>query len=180
MERTTALFLTSFQASSSGLNSGEYGGSKEQLQSTSVAVHMRSHADYRATGFVHPRIEGHPGVKQPQLADWMARCAIFALPSRTEAMGRVLVEAGAAAKCRLATRVDGIPTVIENGVDGVLVDTENVDQLARALEQLMRDASLRQRLGQGAKRRVERDFSDEAYLDHYAELVSVALDRGVA
>ena len=131
-------------------------------------------------GFVHPRIEGHPGVKQPQLADWMARCAIFALPSRTEAMGRVLVEAGAAAKCRLATRVDGIPTVIENGVDGVLVDAESVDQLAQALEQLMRDASLRQRLGQAARRRVARDFSDEAYLDHYAELVSVALERGVA
>ena len=129
-------------------------------------------------GFAHPCIEGYPGVKQPLLADWMARCAIFALPSRTEAMGRVLVEAGAAGKCRLATRVDGIPTVIENGVDGLLVDAENVDQLASALDQLMRDASLRQRLGQAARRRVERDFSDEAYLDHYAELVSVALERG--
>ncbi len=128
-------------------------------------------------GFVHPRIEGHPGVKHPQLADWMARCAIFALPSRTEAMGRVLLEAGAARKCRLASRVDGIPTVIEDGVDGLLVDAESVDQLEAALEQLMRDATLRQSLGQAAKRRVDRDFSDEAYLSHYAELVSMAVGR---
>ena len=131
-------------------------------------------------GFTHSRIEGHRGVKQPQLAEWMARCAIFALPSRTEAMGRVLLEAAAAGKCRLATRVDGIPTVVENGVDGVLVDPENVDQLASALEGLMRDASLRERLGQAGRERVERDFSDQAYLDYYAELVSAAVERGTA
>ena len=50
-------------------------------------------------GLEHPQIEARPGVKQPELAAWMSRCAIFALPSRTEAMGRVLIEAGAAAKC---------------------------------------------------------------------------------
>jgi glycosyltransferase involved in cell wall biosynthesis len=46
--------------------------------------------ELRAAGLEHPRIEARPGVKQPELAEWMSRCAIFALPSRTEAMGRVL------------------------------------------------------------------------------------------
>ena len=46
---------------------------------------------------------------QAQLAPWMMRCAILALTSRSEAMGRVLVEAAAAEKCRIATRVGGIP-----------------------------------------------------------------------
>ena len=128
-----------------------------------------------AAGLEHPQIEAHPGVKQPELAEWMSRCAIFALPSRTEAMGRVLIEAGAAAKCRVASRVGGIPTVIEDGVDGVLVGKENVDELSAALARLIADAPLRHRLGDAARVRVGREFSGNAYLEHYAEFVSSAL-----
>ena len=136
--------------------------------------------EVRAGGLQHPQIEAYPGLKQPRVAAWMARCAIFALPSRTEAMGRVLLEAGIAGKCRVAARVDGIPTVVEDGVDGLLVETENAEQLAAALERLMSDQALRRRLGEAAKRRVEREFSQEAYLDHYCELVAAALRRAAA
>jgi glycosyltransferase involved in cell wall biosynthesis len=129
----------------------------------------------RESGLEHPRIESHPGLKQAQIAEWMARCAIFALPSRTEAMGRVLLEAGAAGKCRLAARIEGIPTVLEDGVDGVLVPPESVDALAAALERLMGNPERRRRLGAAAQQRVGREFSAEAYLEHYAEWVSAAL-----
>jgi len=131
--------------------------------------------ELRAAGLEHPQIDARPGVKHPELAQWMSRCAIFALPSRTEAMGRVLIEAGAAGKCRVASRVDGIPTVIEDGVDGCLVEKENVDQLAAMLAQLICDASMRRRLGDVARVRVEREFSGDAYLRHYTELVASAL-----
>jgi glycosyltransferase involved in cell wall biosynthesis len=133
--------------------------------------------ELRAAGLAHSRIEAHPGVKQPELAEWISRCAIFALPSRTEAMGRVLIEAGAAGKCRVASRVGGIPTVIEDGIDGLLVGKENVDQLAAVLARLINDAPLRRRLGETARARVAREFSGDAYLEHYAELVSSALAR---
>jgi glycosyltransferase involved in cell wall biosynthesis len=133
--------------------------------------------ELRAAGLEHPRIEAHPGVKQPELAEWMSRCAIFALPSRTEAMGRVLIEAGASGKSRIAARVGGIPTVVEDGVDGLLVEKENVNQLAVTLARLMCDAPLRYRLGDAARLRVAREFSGEAYLDHYTEFVSSALSR---
>lgn len=128
-------------------------------------------------GLEHPRIEARPGVMQPELAQWMSRCAIFALPSRTEAMGRVLIEAGAAGKCRVASRVDGIPTVVDDGVDGLLVEKENVGQLAATLSRLIGDVSLRRRLGDAARARVEREFSGEAYLEHYTELISSALAK---
>jgi glycosyltransferase involved in cell wall biosynthesis len=131
----------------------------------------------RAAGLQHPQIEAHPGVLQPKLAEWMSRCAIFALPSRTEAMGRVLIEAGAAAKCRVASRVDGIPTVIEDGVDGLLVEKEDVGQLAATLARLINDVALRRRLGEAARARVQREFSGEVYVEHYAELVSSAQKR---
>ncbi len=140
-----------------------------------VLVGFRVPEEVRTAGLDHPRIETRPGLKQPQVAEWMARCAIFALPSRTEAMGRVLLEAAVAAKCRVAARVDGIPTVVEDGVDGVLVEPDSVEQLATALETLICDPSLRERLGNAARQRVEQEFSDEAYLDHYSELVSAAL-----
>jgi glycosyltransferase involved in cell wall biosynthesis len=133
--------------------------------------------DLRAAGLEHPRIEARPGVKQPELAEWMSRCAIFVLPSRTEAMGRVLIEAGAAAKCRVASRVGGIPTVIEDGVDGLLVEKENVDELAATLARLIEETPLRRRLGEAARVRVEREFSGDAYLQHYAEFVASALAR---
>lgn len=130
-----------------------------------------------AAGLEHPQIEAHPGVLQPQLAEWMSRCAIFALPSRTEAMGRILIEAGAAGKCRVASRVDGIPTVIEDGVDGLLVEKEDVGQLAATLTRLIGDAQSRCRLGEAARARMKREFSGEVYVEHYAELVSCALSR---
>jgi glycosyltransferase involved in cell wall biosynthesis len=133
--------------------------------------------ELRTAGLEHPRIEARPGVKQPELAGWMSRCAIFALPSRTEAMGRVLIEAGAAGKCRVASRVGGIPTVIEDGIDGILVDKENVSQLAATLARLIGDTPLRERLGEAARVRMNREFSGDEYLERYTDLVSSALAR---
>lgn len=142
-----------------------------------VLIGHRAPEELREGGFEHPQIEALPGLRQPAVAEWMSRCAIFALPSRTEAMGRVLLEAGAAAKCRLATRVDGIPTVVEDEVDGVLVEKEDVEQLASALERLMGDAELRRRLGEAAQKRVASEFTPARYLEHYVGLVSAALGR---
>lgn len=133
--------------------------------------------ELREGGLEHPQIQALPGLRQRDVAQWVSRCAIFALPSRTEAMGRVLLEAGAAAKCRLATRVDGIPTVIEDEVDGVLVDKESVEQLEKALERLMGNPELRRRLGEAARKRVASEFSAAQYLEHYVGLVSAALGR---
>lgn len=129
----------------------------------------------RARGMEHPQIEALPGMPQAQLAPWMMRCAIFALASRSEAMGRVLIEAAAAEKCRIATRVGGIPTVIEHGFDGLLVSKGSVDELAAGLDRLMGDSSLRHRLGVAARDRTEQQFSGGAYLKLFEELIIASL-----
>jgi glycosyltransferase involved in cell wall biosynthesis len=131
--------------------------------------------ELRRLGLEHPGIEARPGMLQPELAEWISRCAIFASPSRTEAMGRVLIEAGAAGKCRVASRVDGIPTVVEDGIDGLLVDKEDVNELAATLSRLIEDVPLRRKLGDAARARTRREFSGEVYLQHYTELVVSAL-----
>jgi glycosyltransferase involved in cell wall biosynthesis len=133
--------------------------------------------DMRAFGVEHAQILALPGVPQEELAKWISRCAILALASRSEAMGRVLLEGAAAGKCRIAARVDGIPTVIENGVDGVLVEKNNVEALRAGLVRLMDDEELRRRFGTAGQLRVAREFSPEMYLVHFSELVAATLER---
>lgn len=134
-------------------------------------------AAVRSAGYADPRIIVLPGLSQPKVAEWMSRCSIFALASRTEAMGRVLIEAAAAGKCRVASRVGGIPTVVEDGVDGLLFKSESVEDLAARLEFLMTDSDLRGRLALAARRRAEHEFSQRAYLKSYCELVDVTLKK---
>jgi glycosyltransferase involved in cell wall biosynthesis len=122
-----------------------------------------------AAGFSHPQVSVHPGMPQTELVNWVARCSIVAQPSRSEAMGRILLEAAAAGKCRIGTAVNGIPTVISDGVDGVLVPKNDVEALARALELLIVNPELRRRLGAAAKARASSEFTYDAYLDHYSE-----------
>jgi glycosyltransferase involved in cell wall biosynthesis len=140
-----------------------------------VLVGHRLPDELRALDMQHPQIVTFPGMPQEALAEWMSRCAIFALASRSEAMGRVLIEAAAAGKCRIATRVGGIPTVVEHGRDGILVKKESVDELATGLETLITDEVLRERLGCAARRRVEHEFSGSAYLSRFEELISATL-----
>jgi glycosyltransferase involved in cell wall biosynthesis len=134
-------------------------------------------AELRARGLHYSWIETQPGLPQTELARWVSRCSILALPSRSEAMGRILIEAAVAGKCRVASRVGGIPTVIDDGRDGMLVEKEDVAGLARALEDLMRNEASRRRLGEAARQRAVTEFSPAVYLEHYAELIRATLAR---
>lgn len=122
----------------------------------------------------NPRITVLRAVSNSELAPVMNKAGIFVLPSRSEAMGRVLLEAAAAAKPRIGSRVGGIPTVIEHGKDGLLFEKEDVEGLATQLRTLMESELLRRQLGSAARRRIESEFSTEAYLRHMDDLVSGA------
>jgi len=81
-----------------------------------------------------------------------------------EAFGWVSAEAMAFEKPVVATRIGGIPEVVEDGVTGLLVPARNPEALSRALLQLLEDPALRRRMGSAGRRRVERNFSPEAYV----------------
>ncbi len=110
----------------------------------------------------------------PEHIGW---CAILVLPSRSEAMGRVLVEAMAAEKPRIGSRIDGIPTVINDGVDGYLVEPGNVADLAEKLDRLMRDPGLRRAMGLAGKARIPTEFAEDVYMDSLANLYDEVLAR---
>ena len=100
---------------------------------------------------------------------------VFFQPSHWEAMSIAVLEAMAAGRAILATRVGDNPHVIENGVTGILANVGDVEGMAGALHQL-RDPALRQRLGQAARLDYERRFTLDhmirAYEDLYAEVAA--------
>lgn len=83
--------------------------------------------------------------------DLMAAMDVFVLPSVNEGMGRVLLEAGAAGTPSVASRVGGVPDIIEDGRTGILVPPRDPEALARAIRTLAEDERLRQAMGQAAQ-----------------------------
>ena len=83
-----------------------------------------------------PAIELKNAVKHEVAMDLMKKCTVFVLPSRTEAMGRVLLEAMAMKKAIIASNVDGIPHYIRHGNNGLLFPSGNDGQLANNLSLL--------------------------------------------
>ncbi len=100
---------------------------------------------------------------------------IFVLPSRNEGMGRVLVEAMAAGKPVVASRVGGIPDLIKHGENGLLVPAGDEKSLAAAIKQLIDDPEQAKAMGQRG-RQCCTQFSVEAMVGKidnlYQELVN--------
>lgn len=80
---------------------------------------------------------------------------IFVFPSRNEGMGRVLVEAMAAKKPVIGTRVGGIPDLIIDGETGFLVPAGDAPAFSQRILWLLGDAGLRQRMGEKGGRRAK-------------------------
>jgi glycosyltransferase involved in cell wall biosynthesis len=83
----------------------------------------------------------------------------FCLPSFAEGVPVVLMEAMAAGLPVVTTRIAGIPELVTDGRDGLLVAPGRADRLADALTALADDPDLRRRLGEQARETVRRDFN---------------------
>jgi glycosyltransferase involved in cell wall biosynthesis len=85
---------------------------------------------------------------------------VIVVPSRwQEPLGLINLEAGACRKPVVATRVGGIPEVMEDGVNGFLVEPGDVGGLADRVTQLLADPALRARLGEAGRARIEQNFA---------------------
>lgn len=114
-----------------------------------------------------------PGPIPPDdVATAMEKASIFVLPSRSEGMGRVLLEAAFTGCPRIASTAGGIPHVVDHDSDGLLVEPGSVEDLERALRRLMTDSALRARLGRAARTRALEEFTIEEFMRHYRELVA--------
>jgi glycosyltransferase involved in cell wall biosynthesis len=96
---------------------------------------------------------------------------LVVLPSFTEGLPNVALEAMAAAVPVVATAVGGTPEVVENGVTGCLVPAGDVDALAAGIKRVL-TSSERQAMGQRGRERVLRHFTFEAQASQYERLFS--------
>jgi glycosyltransferase involved in cell wall biosynthesis len=101
---------------------------------------------------------------------------VFVLPSYFEALPVALLEAMARGVPVIATRVGGIPDVIEDGVNGLLVDPGQPEALARAMIVMLTDDALRTRLREAAHRDVRKRYSTESVI---ADLEMLYSELGV-
>ncbi|MES1993910.1 MAG: glycosyltransferase [Pseudomonadota bacterium] len=103
------------------------------------------------------------------VADHLAALDLFVFPSREEGLGSVLIDAMAQGLPIVASRVGGIPELIEDGQTGLLVPPGDASALAAALTRLVADAELRARLG-AAARQAAAAYTPEAMATAYATL----------
>jgi len=111
---------------------------------------------------------------RPDVDEIMGCCDIFVLPSLNEGMGRVLVEAMAAGLPIVASRVGGIPDLVKDGKNGLLVPPEDASALEKAISALLEDKAQRKRMGEAGKKMC-RPYSTEAMVEQidylYIELL---------
>jgi glycosyltransferase involved in cell wall biosynthesis len=106
---------------------------------------------------------------RPDVAEVIGCLDIFVLPSLNEGMGRVLVEAMAAGLPIVASRVGGIPDLVKDGQNGLLVPAEDTSALAKAISDLLSDKERRHRMGEAGKKMCL-PYSAEAMVEQIDDL----------
>jgi glycosyltransferase involved in cell wall biosynthesis len=111
------------------------------------------------------------------IARILAVSDVVVLPSVAEAFGLVLAEAMAMQRAVVATRVGGIPELVEDDVTGILVPPASPEALAGAVLSLLRDPPRRMRLGEAGRRRVIEIFRFETMMKRYEALYDRLLSQ---
>lgn len=122
-------------------------------------------------------------VSDKEKAALLCRCRALVLPShlRSEAFGMVLVEAAMFARPMICCEVgSGTSYVNVHGETGFVVPPESPKELAHAMNRLLADSTLADRMGAAARQRYERLFSGHALTTAYVRLYEEVLQNGKA
>ena len=109
--------------------------------------------------------------------DLLSALDIFVLSSETEGLPVALLEAMAASRPVVATRVGGIPQVIEDGHNGLLISPHDPAGLAKAILTLMEDSTLRESVAREGYRTIEARFSTDVVGQQIVALYDDLLEK---
>lgn len=120
---------------------------------------------------------------RPDVIQLLTHAAVFVCPSVYEPLGIVNLEAMACGTAVVASRVGGIPEVVEDGETGLLVSVdesaeEHAAQLARALDSLLADPEAARRMGEAGRERTVREFGWDAVARRTVQLYEEILKQG--
>lgn len=135
-----------------------------------LAERPKVHLVFAGDGPIYERLVAYIGEKglsgrihllglRRDIPNVLAGCDFFALATWQEALGTSYIEAMAAGLAVIGTAVDGVPEVIADGVNGLLVPSKDQAALTQALYTLVDDATLRRRFGQAGLAITQTRFS---------------------
>jgi glycosyltransferase involved in cell wall biosynthesis len=125
------------------------------------------------------RVRWDESLPTPEVAKALDEATILVLPSRSEGLGRVVVEAFCRGRGVVASRVGGIPDLVRDGETGVFVEPGDAQALADALVRALSDRALAERLGASARIAVEPWLSTpEEYARQVRDLVERVVTSG--
>ena len=132
------------------------------------------HAQAEALG-ITGSVEFTGAVGHDRVAELVREADVFCLPTFAEGVPTVVQEAMAAELPVVTTAVFGIPELVEDGHEGLLVPPARADRLADALSRLLEDPGLRRRLGEQARLRVQRDYERARCVERWRSVLGPLL-----
>ena len=121
------------------------GPEKENLEKLTKRLNLEKHVDFAGAK------------KQDELPSWMNSADMLVLPSLSEGLGMVLIEAMACGTAVIGTKVGGILDIIDDNINGMLVEPKNAEQLYKKIAYLLKDKEVRDKLAlNGMKKAIEK------------------------
>ena len=127
-------------------------------------------------GAEHPNVHIHRQVR-PYSDEWLslyAEADMFVLPTWSDASPLAILEAMAAGLPIIATNISGIPELVTDGKNGLLIEPGKLDALAQRIERLLIDRGLRLRMGVEARNTAEEKFSARRHCERLEEVFAIA------
>ena len=118
----------------------------------------------------------HGAVTGVQKERMYHRADIFSLPTSNDCFPLVILEAMARSLPVVSTEEGAIPEMVSAGESGILVSPKDPTALADALEKLLKDKELRDRLGAFGRLRYEYSFTEEAFVRRFTEIMHKILE----
>jgi len=118
---------------------------------------------------------GH--LDQKMLAAHIKNARAFVMPSLTEGLGRVAIEAHLLEVPVIASRTGGIPEIVADGETGILCEPGNCDELAAAMTALMSDPARARAMGRAGKKAVIEKFNYTTYFQSYRDMVQKSIEQ---
>lgn len=115
--------------------------------------------------------------KQDQVSEKLAISDIMLMPSELESFGLAALEAMACEAVPIATRVGGVPEVIEHGASGYLADVGDVDTMARYAVELLGDESQLRKMAKASRAAAQSRFCASKIIPQYEDFYRRILER---
>lgn len=112
-----------------------------------------------------------------EIAPYLKASDLFILPSQFEGLSNSLLEAMACGLPVISTRVGGSIDVIESGVNGLLVEYNDGDDLSRAISHVLEDPNLATNLGKHARETIEGNHDMDSIADQYLKVYNDVLQH---